>query len=131
MVYNLNHRHIIFIKLRKKTRSRDIVDFRYIVISTINTMKKLYLIVLLIPFFGISQKACNVFGKIKFVEYGEDYKVKFVDYGEDLKIKYVKYGESKIGKWKAVDYGEDYKLKVVKYGEDFKAKEVDYGEGCN
>ncbi len=33
-------------------------------------MKKLYLIVLLIPFFGISQKACNVFGKIKFVEYG-------------------------------------------------------------
>ena len=36
-------------------------------------MKKLYLIVLLIPFFGISQKACNVFGKIKFVEYGEDY----------------------------------------------------------
>ena len=81
--------------------------------------------------FGISQKACNVFGKIKFVEYGEDYKVKFVDYGEDLKIKYVKYGEGKIGKWKAVDYGEDYKLKVVKYGEDFKAKEVEYGEGCN
>ena len=62
---------------------------------------------LLIPFFGISQKACNVFGKVKFVEYGEDYKVKFVD------------------------YGEDYKLKVVKFGEDFKAKEVDYDEGCN
>ena len=79
-------------------------------------MKKLYLIVLLIPFFGISQKACNVFGKVKFVEYGEDYKVKFVDYGEDLKIKYVKYGEGKIGRWKAVDYGEDYKLKVVKFG---------------
>ena len=94
-------------------------------------MKKLLFIVLLIPFSGISQKACNVFGKVKFVEYGEDYKVKFVDYGEDLKIKYVKYGEDKIGKWKAVDYGEDYKLKVVKYGEDFKAKEVEYGEGCN
>ena len=93
-------------------------------------MKKLLFILLFVsPFFGISQKACNVFGKVKFVEYGEDYKVKFVDYGEDIKFKYVKYGEDKIGKWKAVDYGEDYKLKVVKYGEDFKAKEVDYGEG--
>ena len=97
----------------------------------INTMKKLLLVLLFMPFIGISQKACNVFGKVKFVEYGEDYKVKFVDYGEDIKFKYVSYGEDKIGKWKAVDYGEDYKLKVVKYGEDFKAKEVDYGEGCN
>ena len=96
-----------------------------------NTMKKLLLVLLFMPFIGISQKACNVFGKVKFVEYGEDYKVKFVDYGEDIKFKYVSYGEDKIGKWKAVDYWEDYKLKVVKYGEDFKAKEVDYGEGCN
>ena len=95
-------------------------------------MKKLLLILLFVkPFFGISQKACNVFGKVKFVEYGEDYKVQFVDYGEDLKIKYVNYGEDNVGNWKVVDYWEDYKLKVVKYGEDFKAKEVDYGEGCN
>ena len=102
-----------------------IIDYKSI------KMKKLLLFLILTPFFGISQKACNVFGKIKFVEYGEDYKVKFVNYGEDLKIKYVKYGQDKIGKWKAVEYGEDYKLKVVKYGEDFKAREVDYGEGCN
>ena len=33
-------------------------------------MKKLLLILILLPFFGISQKACNVFGKVKFVEYG-------------------------------------------------------------
>ena len=75
-------------------------------------------------------KGCHVYGKIKFVDYGEDYKVKFVDYGEDLKIKYVDYGEDKVGKWKAVDYGEKFKIKVVDYGEDFKVKEVDYGEGC-
>ena len=61
-----------------------------------------------------------VFGKIKFVDYGEDYKVKFVDYGEDLKVKYVSYGEKNVGKWKSVDYGEDYKIKVVRYGEDLK-----------
>ena len=82
--------------------------------------KPLLIFIFCFPFIAISQKACNVYGKIKFVEYGEDYKVKYVSYGED-----------KIGNWKAVEYGEDYKLKVVKYGEDFKAKEVDYGEGCN
>ncbi len=75
-------------------------------------------------------KGCHVYGKIKFVDYGENYKVKFVDYGEDLKIKYVDYGEDKEGRWKTVDYGEDYKIKIVDYGEDFKVKEVDYGEGC-
>ena len=73
---------------------------------------------------------CTIYGKIKFVEYGEDYKVKFVDYGEDLKVKYVDYGEDKEGRWKTVDYGEKVKIKVVDYGEDFKVKEVEYNEGC-
>ncbi len=76
-------------------------------------------------------KGCHVYGKIKFVDYGEDYKIKWVDYGEDLKIKYVDYGEDKEGNWKTVDYGEKYKLKIVTYGEDIKVKEVDYGQGCN
>jgi hypothetical protein len=74
--------------------------------------------------------ACEVYGKIKFVDYGEDYKVKKVDYGEDVKIKWVDYGEDNKGKWKEVDYGEDFKIKWVDYGEDFKIKIVDYGEGC-
>lgn len=74
--------------------------------------------------------ACEVYGKIKIVDYGEDYKVKIVDYGEDLKIKWVDYGEDNKGKWKEVDYGEDFKIKWVDYGEDFKIKEVEYGEGC-
>ena len=29
--------------------------------------------------------ACEVYGKIKIVDYGEDYEVKKVDYGEDVK----------------------------------------------
>ncbi|UKN01580.1 hypothetical protein K6119_17795 [Paracrocinitomix mangrovi] len=74
--------------------------------------------------------ACEVYGKIKIVDYGEDYKVKKVDYGEDVKIKWVDYGEDNKGKWKEVDYGEDHKIKWVDYGEDFKIKIVDYGEGC-
>tara|TARA_B100000900_G_scaffold392497_1_gene388045 strand:+ start:588 stop:914 length:327 start_codon:yes stop_codon:yes gene_type:complete len=74
---------------------------------------------------------CHVYGKIKFVDYGEDYSVKFVDYGEDLRIKYVSYGEDEVGKWKVVDYGEDYKIKIVDYGEDYRVKDVEYGEGCD
>jgi len=73
---------------------------------------------------------CDVYGKIKIVEYGEDYKVKKVDYSEDLKVKWVEYGEDREGKWKEVDYSEDFKIKWVDYGEDFKVKFVDYGEGC-
>jgi hypothetical protein len=76
-------------------------------------------------------KGCNIYGKIKFVEYGEDYKVRFVDYGENLKVKYVEYGEDSKGNWKMVEFGEDYKLKIVSYGEDFTVKTVSYGQGCN
>jgi hypothetical protein len=76
-------------------------------------------------------KGCQVYGKIKFVEYGEDYKVKFVSYGENLKVKYVDFGESQAGNWKVVEFGERYKIKVVEYGEDFTVKTVSYGQGCN
>jgi len=75
-------------------------------------------------------KGCHVYGKIKFVDYGENYKVKFVNYGENLKIKYVNFGANSSGRWQVVDYGEDFRIKVVDYGEDFKVKEVSFGEGC-
>ena len=61
--------------------------------------------------FGDAQKrGCNIYGKIKFVEFGEDYKIKFVDNFENLKVKYVEYGEQSQGNWKIVDFGEDYKI---------------------
>jgi hypothetical protein len=75
-------------------------------------------------------KGCHVYGNIKFVEFGEDYKVKFVESGQDLNIKYVSISASSSGQWKVVDFGEDYKIKVVQFGEDFKVKEVVFGEGC-
>jgi hypothetical protein len=80
---------------------------------------------------GSGSKGCHVYGKIKFVEFGEDYKVKFVSFGEDLKIKYVSFGADSPGEWKSVEFGEDYKIKVVEFGEDYKVKEVSFGEGCN
>ena len=95
-------------------------------------MKRLLiLLALVIPTLIIAQKGCHVFGKIKQVEYGEDYKVKVVEYGEDYKVKIVEYGEGEVGKWKLVEYGEKHKIKWVEYGEDFKIKLVEYGEGCN
>ena len=82
--------------------------------------------------FGDAQKrGCNIYGKIKFVELGEDYKIKFVDNFENLKVKYVEFGEQQEGNWEIVDFGEDYKIKVVESDEDFTVKQVSYGEGCN
>jgi hypothetical protein len=74
--------------------------------------------------------ACEVYGEIKIVDYGEDYKVKKVTYGEDVKVKWVDYGADDQGEWEEVTYGEDFKIKWVTYGEDFSIKEVTYGEGC-
>ena len=83
------------------------------------------------PSLGSGSKGCHVYGKIKFVEFGEDYKVKFVSFGEDLKVKYVSFGADSPGEWQSVEFGEDYKIKVVQFGEDYKVKEVTFGEGCN
>ena len=74
--------------------------------------------------------ACEVYGEIKIVTYGEDYKVKKVTYGEDVKVKWVDYGADDQGEWKEVTYSEDFTIKWVDYGEDFSIKEVTYGEGC-
>jgi len=93
-------------------------------------MKKLFFILLFVPFFLISQKGCEVFGKIEFVESGENYKVKILDKGSDLKIRLVSFEANSKGKWELVNSGANYKLKIVDFGEDFSVEEVDFGEGC-
>ena len=76
-----------------------------------------------------SHNGIELFGKIKFVDYGEDIKIKYVDYGEDIKVKFVDYGADECGEWQEVEYSENIKIKVVDYGEDLKVKKVDYGHG--
>ena len=78
-----------------------------------------------------SAQYCHVFGKIRFVEYGEDYTIRYVGSGADLKVRYVSYSADSVGEWQTVDFGEDYKLRVVEYGEDFTVRSVQFGEGCN
>jgi hypothetical protein len=76
-------------------------------------------------------KYCHVFGKIRYVDYGEDYKVKIVDYGADIDVVHEQYFADSPGEWRTVDFGEDYKIRVVDFGEDFTIKYVSFGEGCN
>jgi len=72
----------------------------------------------------------HVYGKIRIVEYGEDFKVQQCKLGEDLCVKLVDSGATRIGLWQIVEYGEDFKIRLVKYNPDFKIRVVPYGEGC-
>ena len=92
-------------------------------------MKKL-IILLFLPIIMYSQDACMVYGKIKFVEFNEDYRVKIVNFNEDVKVKFVDRFHERSGRWEIVDMFEDYKIKLVKYDPDFTIKEVDFFEGC-
>jgi len=49
-------------------------------------MKKLLLVCMFcLPIFLMGQKACNVYGKVRFVEYGQDFTAKEVEYGQGCK----------------------------------------------
>ena len=92
-------------------------------------MKKL-IILLFLPIVMYSQDVCTIYGKIKFVEFNEDYRVKIVHFNEDVKIKFVDRFHERSGRWRVVDAFEDYKIKLVKYNPDFTIKEVEFFEGC-
>lgn len=64
----------------------------------------------------------NIFGKIKIVSSGEDYKVKKTNSSfADLFIKIVN-SRARSGEWQYVTSGEDYRIKFVTSGEDFSVK---------
>ena len=87
-------------------------------------MKKLFLILIFIPLISFGQP-CQVFGKVKFVEYGEDYKIKIVDFNEDCRVRLVNYNANKTGLWQIDEYdSRAIKIKIVEFGEDFRVKEV-------
>ncbi|CAA6825262.1 MAG: Unknown protein [uncultured Aureispira sp.] len=71
----------------------------------------------------------KLYGKVKFVEYGEDVKIKYVDYSEDLKVEFVSSSPNDCGEWQVVESSEDLKVKVVEYGEDLKVKKVTSSPG--
>lgn len=67
-------------------------------------------------------------GKVRVVEYGEDFKVRVVEYGEDITvIKQTLLSSSpKCGAWQFVEQGENFKVRIVEYREDFSIRFSDY-----
>ena len=79
------------------------------------------------------KEICKVYGKIKIVIGGEDYRVRKVDPGEweDLQVKFVSEEMAdNPGRWSFVDINEDFKIRFVEIGEDFTFREVNVAEGC-
>ena len=85
-------------------------------------MKKLILVLLIVPVFVLSQSICQeslftsnpgITGTVQIVESGEDYKVKIDNYS----ICELKIGEGLLS---------DVKIKIVEFGEDFSAKISSY-----
>ena len=74
-------------------------------------------------------KGKKLFGKVRIVQYGEDFTVRAVTYSEDFKIQHVSYSQTECGKWQFAEYGEDFKIRFVEYSEDFKVKFVEYSPG--
>ena len=80
------------------------------------------------------EEICSVYGNIKIVLDGEDYKVKIVDDGEleDLRVKYTSEAMAdRPGRWNKVEENQDFTIRFVERDEDFTIREVDEGEGCN
>jgi len=74
-------------------------------------------------------KTFPLYGKVKLVEYGEDYRVEIVEYNADLNIKIVDYNADDCGEVKIVDYGEDVRVKIVQYNGDLTVKVCKYNSG--
>lgn len=72
--------------------------------------------------------AKTLYGRIRLVEIGEDYRVRPVEIGEDLRVRIVEIGENSVGRWRFVDIGEDYRVRLVDIGEDLKVRFVEIGE---
>jgi hypothetical protein len=64
----------------------------------------------------------KLYGKVKVVNSGEDFKVRIVENSEDISIISTDKDPSKCGQWKFVEYSEDFKVRFVTNGEDFKIR---------
>ncbi len=86
------------------------------------------------PVFDKKNCTCNgipLYGKVKIVKIGEDFKVREVIIGEDIKVKKVDISPDECGEWKFVEIDEDFKVRFVEIGEDFKIRFVDISPGTD
>lgn len=100
----------------------------------------IYLILLLsfISVFSLSGKSISasctlngvkLYGKVRIVKMGEDFKVEVVRHNEDLKVEAGSENPNSCGRWQFVNIGEDFKIRYVDHNGDFKIRNVDHGAG--
>ena len=75
------------------------------------------------------EKTFPLYGDVKIVESGEDFRVELVEYSADLEVKIVDYSADKCGEIHLVEYGADAKVRVVENNGDIKVKIVKYSPG--
>lgn len=71
--------------------------------------------------------AKKLYGRIKIVDGGEDYKVRLVDGAEDMKVK-LSIFDNTPGVWHLVGGAEDYKVRLVDGAEDIRVKITNFYE---
>ena len=75
--------------------------------------------------------ACQLFGKIKYVEHFPDVKVQFVEHFPDIRVQVVEHFPDGPGKWQLVQHFPDYEVEVVEHFPDYKVKLVEHFPGCD
>ena len=76
-----------------------------------------------------SEIAKKLYGRIRVVPAGEDYRVRVVGAGEDLGVRVVECAPTTPGQWAFVPAGEDFEIRFVEAGEDISIRFVGAGEG--
>ena len=63
-----------------------------------------------------------LYGKVRAVGLGADFRVRVVDKGEDLLVRKIPSGAKAPGEWEMVENGEKFTIAFVNIGEDFKIR---------
>ncbi len=74
-------------------------------------------------------KGKKIFGKVKIVEWGQNFQVKTFTWGADIHVKVTNGVQRNCGEWQFVEWGEDFSIKIVDYGQDFSIQYVTYSPG--
>ncbi|EJP16949.1 hypothetical protein LEP1GSC037_2109 [Leptospira interrogans str. 2006001854] len=98
----------------------------------------IFLILFLAAFINLNSKpiasSCTfngvkLYGKVRVVNIGEDFRVTVVRNGEDLKVETGMINPDSCGRWQFVNIGEDFKIRYVDLDADFTIRLVTNGAG--
>lgn len=73
----------------------------------------------------------KLYGRVRFVSDGADFRIKFVSGNPDLNIRFVTRPANKCGEWQIVEGGEDFTVCVVDGGEAFTVRYNESNPGVN